>query len=192
MSTPVELPDRQRSRGYQLHVVQEVLLALLAAEASYGYQLRARLQLALGPLAESLNGGHVYVTLGRLEKTGLVSATRVEQSERPDRKVYTLTEAGRDRVGEWLRDTSWPKPAPTEFHLKLVAAAAAGLADPVRLVDAQRHALLEALAAAQRAALAERDDSVAGLLLEGVVLRLQADLRWLEGCARFWVAKGGR
>ena len=192
MSTPVELPDRQRSRGYQLHVVQEVLLALLAAEASYGYQLRARLQLALGPLAESLNGGHVYVTLGRLEKTGLVSATRVEQSERPDRKVYTLTEAGRDRVGEWLRDTSWPKPAPTEFHLKLVAAAAAGLADPVRLVDAQRHALLKALAAAQRAALAERDDSVAGLLLEGVVLRLQADLRWLEGCARFWVAKGGR
>jgi DNA-binding PadR family transcriptional regulator len=192
LSTPVELPDRQRSRGYQLHVVQEVLLALLAAEASYGYQLRARLQLALGPLAESLNGGHVYVTLGRLEKTGLVSATRVEQSERPDRKVYTLTEAGRDRVGEWLRDTSWPKPAPTEFHLKLVAAAAAGLADPVRLVDAQRHALLEALAAAQRAALAEQDDSVAGLLLEGVVLRLQADLRWLEGCARFWVAKGGR
>ena len=43
---------------------------------------------------------------------------------------------------EWLEDTSWPKPAPAEFHLKLVAAAAAGLGDPVRLVDAQRHALL--------------------------------------------------
>jgi hypothetical protein len=38
-----------------------------------------------------------------------------------------------------LEDTSWPKPAPAECHLKLVAAAAAGLADPVRLVDAQRH-----------------------------------------------------
>jgi DNA-binding PadR family transcriptional regulator len=181
-----EFSDREWSRGYQLSVVQEVLLALLAAEESYGYQLRARLQLALGPLAESLNGGHVYVTLGRLEKAGLVRARRVEQSERPDRKVYALTETGRDRVGEWLRDTSWPKPVPAEFHLKLVAAAAAGLADPVRLVDAQRHALLGALAAAQRAQLAEPDGSVAGLLLEGVVLRLQADLRWLEGCARFW------
>ena len=192
MSAPSELIDREWSRTYELGVVQEVLLALLTDEVSYGYQLRARLQLALGPLAESLNGGQVYVTLGRLERAGLVSAKRVEQSERPDRKVYTLTEAGRDRVGTWLRDTSWPKPAPAEFHLKLVAAAAAGLADPVRLVDAQRHALLEALAATQRAGLAEQDDSVAGLLLEGVVLRLQADLRWLEACARFWSLKGGR
>jgi DNA-binding PadR family transcriptional regulator len=188
---PVELPDRDWSRSYQLRVVQEVLLALLAAEPSYGYQLRARLQLALGPLGESLNAGQVYVTLGRLEKTGLLGSDRVEQSDRPDRKVYRLTPAGRERLTEWLRDTSWPKPAPAEFHLKLVAAAAAGLADPVRLVDAQRHALLEALAAAQRAQLAEPDDSVAGLLLEGVVLRLQADLRWLEACAGYWCAKDG-
>jgi DNA-binding PadR family transcriptional regulator len=192
VSASVELSDREWSRSYQLRVVQEVLLALLSDDGSYGYQLRARLQLALGPLAESLNAGQVYVTLGRLEKTGLVSSERVERSDRADRKVYTLTEAGRDRVAEWLRDTSWPKPAPTEFHLKLVAAAAAGLADPVRLVDAQRHALLEALAAAQRAALAETEGSVAGLLLEGAVLRLQADLRWLEACARFWSSKGGR
>jgi DNA-binding PadR family transcriptional regulator len=184
-----EVVDREWSRAFQLRVVQEVLLALLAAEGSYGYQLRARLQVALGPLAESLNAGHVYVTLGRLEKADLVSSRRVEQSDRPDRRAFKLTEAGRDRVAEWLRDTSWPTPAPAEFHLKLVAAAAARLADPVRLVDLQRHALLEALAAVQRAALAEPDISVAGLLLEGVVLRLQADLRWLEACARFWSAK---
>jgi hypothetical protein len=96
---------------------------------------------------------------------------------------------GEERVRVWLRDTTWPKPAPADFHLKLVAAAAAGLADPVRLVDAQRHAVLTSLAAAQHAALAEPDESVAGLLLEGVVLRLQADLRWLEACARYWSRK---
>jgi hypothetical protein len=62
----------------------------------------------------------------------------------------------------------------------------------VRLVDLQRHALLAELAAAQRAALAEPDGSVAGLLLEGVVLRLQADLRWLEACGRHWNATKGR
>lgn len=191
MSSMVERVDREWSRGFQLRVVQEVLLALLAAEPSYGYQLRARLQLALGPLAESLNAGQVYVTLGRLEKSGLVSSERVEQSERPDRRAYALTESGRARVGEWLADTSWPKPAPADFHLKLVAAAAARLADPVRLVDAQRHAVLASLAEAQRAALAEPEESVAGLLLEGVVLRLQADVRWLEACAGFWSAKEG-
>jgi DNA-binding PadR family transcriptional regulator len=179
-------------QGYQLRVVREVVLALLAKEPSHGYQLRARLQLALGPLAGALNDGQVYVTLNRLEKAGLVISERVGQADRPDRKVYELTAAGRARVTEWLADTSWPKPAPAEFHLKLVAAAAAGLGDPVRLVDVQQHAVLAGLAGAQRAALAEPDRSVAGLLLEGVVLRLQADLRWLEACARYWNATKGR
>jgi DNA-binding PadR family transcriptional regulator len=192
MAKTTATPLNEPSRGYQLRVVQEVLLALLAEEASHGYQLRARLQLALGPLADALNAGQVYVTLNRLEKAGLVASQRVGQADRPDRKVYELTADGQARVGEWLADTSWPKPAPAEFHLKLVAAAAAGLADPVRLVDAQRDELLAGLAATQRAALAEPDESVAGLLLEGVVLRLQADLRWLEACARYWTQRKGR
>jgi DNA-binding PadR family transcriptional regulator len=192
MSEAAGVSIRESSQGYQLRVVQEVLLALLATEPSHGYQLRARLQLALGPLAASLNAGQVYVTLTRLERAGLVTSERVGQTDRPDRKVYELTAGGQARVAEWLADTSWPKPAPAEFHLKLVAAAAGGLADPVRLVDAQRHTLLAELAAAQRAALAEPDDSLAGLLLEGVVLRLQADLRWLEACAGYWTAMKGR
>ena len=177
MPEAVGVSGKEPSHGYQLRVVQEVLLALLAGEASHGYDLRARVQLALGPLADALNAGHVYVTLNRLEKAGLVTSERVGQADRPDRKVYELTEPGRARVNEWLADTSWPKPAPAEFHLKLVAAAAAGLGDPVRLVDGQRHALL-----------AEPDGSVAALLLEGVVLRLQADLRWLEACAQYWTS----
>ena len=192
MSEAAGVSIRESSQGYQLRVVQEVLLALLATEPSHGYQLRARLQLALGPLAASLNAGQVYVTLTRLERAGLVTSERVGQTDRPDRKVYELTAGGQARVAEWLADTSWPKPAPAEFHLKLVAAAAGGLAHPVRLVDAQRHTLLAELAAAQRAALAEPDDSLAGLLLEGVVLRLQADLRWLEACAGYWTAMKGR
>ena len=186
MPQPAELPDTEPLNGYQLRVVREVLLALLAGEASHGYQLRARLALALGPLAGALNDGQVYVTLNRLEKAGLLTSRRVGQTDRPDRKVYELTPAGRDQVADWLRDTSWRKTAPAEFHLKLVAAAAAGLADPVGIVDQQRRELLVGLGQAQRAALAEPDGSVAALLLEGVVLRLQADLRWLEACARYW------
>jgi hypothetical protein len=30
---------------------------------------------------------------------------------------------------------------------------------------------------------------LAGLLLEGIVLRLQADLRWLEACERKWAGR---
>ncbi len=184
---PTSLPHP----AYQLRIVQEVLLALLAREPAHAYKLRARLALALGPLAASMNDGHVYVTLTRLEKAGLVSSAHVAQADRPSRKVYELTDAGRERLTSWLQETSWPGPAPAEFHLKLVAAAAAELADPVGLVDRQRGELLAGLSEAQRAALAEPENSVAALLLEGVVLRLQADLQWLEECARFWNARKG-
>jgi len=168
-------------------VQQEVVLAILAKEPSHGYQLRARLGEALGPLGDAMNAGQIYVTLGRLEKAGLVTCERSPGSpDRPDRKVYELTPAGQQRVTEWLTEVSWPKPDLAEFHLKLVAAAAARLADPIAIVDAQRRELLRRLRDAQRAAMAEPDRSDASLLLEGIVLRLQADLRWLEACEAKW------
>jgi DNA-binding PadR family transcriptional regulator len=170
-------------------VEQEVVMALLAKEPAHGYRLRARLQDALGPLGDVLNAGQIYVTLNRLERAGLVSVERVGQIDRQDRKVYELTSAGHQRVAEWLTEVSWPKPDLAEFHLKLIAAAAAGLADPVGLVDTQRRELLRRLRHAERAAMAEPDHSDAGLLLEGIVLRLQADLRWLEACEQSWIGR---
>jgi DNA-binding PadR family transcriptional regulator len=173
-------------------VQQEVVLALLAKEPSHGYELRARLGQALGPLGDAINAGQVYVTLGRLEKAGMVvSEHAAGLPDRPDRKMYALTAAGQQRVAGWLAEVSWPKPDLAEFHLKLVAAAAAGLADPVAIVDAQRRELLRRLRDAQRAAIAEPDRSDAGLLLEGIVLRLQADLRWLEACEQNWTGRKG-
>jgi DNA-binding PadR family transcriptional regulator len=168
-------------------VQQEVVLAMLAKEPSQGFQLRARLDRALGPLGEAMNDGQVYVTLRRLEKAGLVAReVSASSADRPDRKVYVLTPAGEERVAEWLREVTWPKPDLAEFHLKLIAAAAAGLADPIGIVDMQRRELLRRLRDVQRAQMAEPDHSDAGLLLEGIVLRLQADLRWLEACERNW------
>lgn len=169
---------------------QEVVLALLSKEASHGYELHARVGRALGPLADAISPGHVYVTLGRLEKVGLVASKLTGgTTEGRDRRVYDVTAAGRQRVSEWLAEVAWPRPDLAEFHLKLVAAAAARLADPIDIVDRQRRELLHRLRDAQRAALAEPDSSDAALLLEGIVLRLQADLRWLEACERSWAAR---
>ena len=175
---------------------QEVVLAMLAKEPSHGYELRARLAMALGPMGDALSGGQVYVTLARLEKAGLVRSASPEadaegdrDGERPERKAYALTAAGVERVAEWLDEVSWPKPDLVDFHLKLVTAAAAGLADPISIVDAQRRELLRRLRDAQRAAMAEPAQSDGALLLEGVVLRLQADLRWLEACEATWTER---
>ncbi|HLI56407.1 MAG TPA: PadR family transcriptional regulator [Actinomycetota bacterium] len=166
---------------------QEVVLAMLAKEPSQGSTLRARLDRALGPLGDALNDGQVYVTLGRLEKAGLIA--RQERGRSAAGKVYELTPAGHERLQEWLSEVSWPKPDLAEFHLKLIAAAAAGLADPIGIIDLQRRELLRRLREVQRAAMGEPAGSDAALLLEGIVLRLQADLRWLEACEGSWIGR---
>ncbi|MFI5612022.1 PadR family transcriptional regulator [Amycolatopsis sp. NPDC051903] len=173
--------------------MQDVVLALLAKEPSHGYDLRGRLVAALGPWGETLNVGQVYVTLTRLEKAGLVVQEREDEPVRgPRRKVYAVTAAGQERVAAWMAEAAGPKGDVTEFHLKLVAAAESGLADPVALVDARRRELMRSLAEVQRAVLAQDQDSEAGLLLEGVALRWQAELRWLRACERTWSARTGR
>ncbi|HSZ48829.1 MAG TPA: PadR family transcriptional regulator [Streptosporangiaceae bacterium] len=171
---------------------QEVVLAMLAKEPSQGFQLRARLDDALGPLSEAVNAGQIYVTLGRLEKAGFVALEEAAGSADRDRKVYVLTAAGQERVSEWLAEVSWPKPDLAEFHLKLIAAASAGLADPIGIVDAQRRELLRRLRDAQRAEIAEPEGSDAALLLDGIVRRLQADLQWLEACEASWTTRRRR
>src|SRR3981081_2429937 len=116
--------------------VQEVVLALLAKEPSHGYQLRARLRQALGPVGDALNDGENYGTPARPAKAGLVATEPAAgPPDRPDRKVYAITPAGHQRVACWLADVGWPRPALADFHLKLVVgAAAAGLADPLVIV----------------------------------------------------------
>lgn len=170
---------------------QESILALLAKEPVHGYTLHARLKQALGPLGKHLNPGQVYVTLTRLEKAGLVTATSApgQAPDRPERKIYALTPVGHQRAMAWLADVSWHKADLTEFHLKLIAAAAARLGDPLAIVHAQRRELLRCLRDLRRAPMNEHGGSDGALLLEGIVLRLQADLRWLEACKRTWAAR---
>ena len=44
----------------------------------------------------------IYRTLGRLAEQGCVKMEKVEQSNRPDRKVYHITPAGRRELAQWM------------------------------------------------------------------------------------------
>jgi DNA-binding PadR family transcriptional regulator len=167
--------------------MQDAVLGLLAKEPSYGYELRGRIQAALGPFGEAMNAGQIYVTLGRLEKGDFVQSVAGEK-ERSDRKVYALTSKGHERVHAWLADTDWPHLVPIDFHLKLVTVAAAKLHDPIAIIDAQRRELLRQLSQVQQATLSEPDEW-GSVLLQGAVLRLQADLKWLETCEQVWMKR---
>ena len=44
----------------------------------------------------------IYRTLARLTERGFVEVEKVPQEDRPDRKVYHITDAGRDELLKWL------------------------------------------------------------------------------------------
>jgi DNA-binding PadR family transcriptional regulator len=175
--------------------IRLAILGLLSERPLHGYELHAAYQDELVPHAR-LNIGQVYTTLERLERDGLVSHDLVAQAERPDKKVYDLTEQGRDELQRWL-DT----PAPIGLDLRNEAFLKVGLArrledlDAAQVVATERRACFERLAEVAHAkAQAERDgDPLAKvMLLELAELRLEAFLNWLERCMERIQEEGGR
>ncbi len=166
--------------------MQDLVLAMLVKRPSHGYELQLQLQAELGSAALTLNAGQIYVTLGRLERAGLVAVVDRPRDGSQDRKTYELTPAGHERVQAWLNAVSWPRPALAEFHLKVALAARSGLADPVEILDRHRGEVMSRLRQAQQAQLVEPSESSVSLLLEGLILRLDAELRWLDVIDNHW------
>lgn len=159
-----------------------VLLGLLAAEPRYGYELKAVFEQFLGG-TWPLNIGQIYTTLGKLEAEGLVESQVVPQELLPNRKVYAVTKAGRKELDRWAgTPDEGPVRLRDEFFLKIAVRSLTGGRDAVELIRRQRDAHLEALAELQAASEAADIHPSTALLLEGALLRLEADLRWLDHC----------
>ena len=158
-----------------------VLLGLLDAEPRYGYELKAVFEQFLGG-TWPLNIGQVYTALSRLEKEGLVECQVVPQDLLPDRKVYALTEQGRSELRAWLAEPdTGPVSLRDEFFLKIAIASLNG-ANPHAVIHRQREQHLNALAELGRLQHDPNLNPATGLLLEGAMLRLEADLKWLDVC----------
>jgi DNA-binding PadR family transcriptional regulator len=163
--------------------VRSVLLALLAKESAHGYELKQALEQTFGSAYPSPNIGQIYVTLGRLEKDGLVRGEDVTQSNRPTKRVYELTPAGREAVAEWLDAPSEGPRLRSEFFSKLALVPLTGAADRMSLINRQRrHCLNLMRGLSEPGHPGQRDNRIAALLVEGARLHVQADLEWLERC----------
>ena len=166
------------------------VLALLAAGHSHGYDIKQAIDQRFGVVWPTINVGQVYTTLSRLERDGLVVSHEVKQSDRPNKKVYELTEAGRSELEKWVSGSTSSPRLRDEFFMKLVLAQVAEVAEPAELIERQRNKYLQTLRDLDQAATGDGSDGVAQLLVEGAVLHLQADLKWLDICEEHFV-KGG-
>jgi DNA-binding PadR family transcriptional regulator len=78
------------------------ILGLLSIRPMHGYELRRSFQRALLPFV-SLPATRVYPALNRLERAGDIKAETQVQYGLPNRKVYSLTPQGRERLLAWLQ-----------------------------------------------------------------------------------------
>ena len=164
--------------------MRNAILALLVAGAAYGYELKQAIDELFKSVWPPVNIGQIYSTLQRLERDGLVVSETVAQKRRPSRNVYQVTEAGHQALDEWVSAPASGPRLRDDFFVKLVLAKSSGVADPVELVRRQSLEYLQTLSDLESLGRLEQgqDDVIKKLLIEGVALHLQADIRWLELC----------
>jgi DNA-binding PadR family transcriptional regulator len=96
-----------------------VLAALLEGEAS-GYELSKRFDVSVANFW-SATPQQLYRELDRLEGEGLIAARLVEQQRRPNKRVFTLTEAGRDELHAFTAAPARPPAVRDDLVVKLQA-----------------------------------------------------------------------
>jgi PadR family transcriptional regulator, regulatory protein AphA len=96
-----------------------VALGMLSIQPNLsGYDIRKAVEGSVGHFwGESY--GQIYPTLKRLAAEGLIVANSAPSSSRKKRQEYSLTEAGRTCLGEWLAVPFQNDPPRNEFLLKL-------------------------------------------------------------------------
>lgn len=98
-----------------------VVLGLLAQQPMSGYDVRRLLQ-SIRWLIGSPSAGSIYPTLRGLLQGDLVTVDVQLRQDRPHRKVYTITEAGRRELERWLERPAAPGTSMKGFVNRLILA----------------------------------------------------------------------
>ncbi|MHB9023811.1 MAG: PadR family transcriptional regulator [Armatimonadota bacterium] len=81
--------------------LEHAILGFLQYAPSSGYALKEIFDLSVQHFWPA-DQSQIYRTLSRLEEQGWAEKEVVEQEERPDKKVYAITEEGRQELRRWL------------------------------------------------------------------------------------------
>lgn len=163
--------------------VRNALLGLLAQRPRHGYELHAAFEAMMGGVRNwDVKPAQVYTTLTRLEDGGLVGCETVEQAGGPEKRIYAITPAGREALADWFGSGVPAELGRDEFFIKLMLSIATDGVSPYRVIQTQRAALYQELhdVTARRNAADVRTDLARILLLDKVIMHLEADLRWLD------------
>jgi DNA-binding PadR family transcriptional regulator len=112
------------------------ILVALEAEGCSGYDLAKQFDRSVGFFWKA-TFQQIYRELTKLETQGWIQAEVIAQSQRPDKKLYDITELGRSHLTAWLDQSCDPPVVREELLVKLFAGHLGTLS--VLVAELQRH-----------------------------------------------------
>ncbi|MBO3725715.1 PadR family transcriptional regulator [Actinomyces bowdenii] len=169
--------------------LRHAILGLLADEPRSGYDISRAFAGSVVHFWYA-DQSQVYRTISRLEADGAISTRVIPQSGRPDRRVHSLTDAGRAELDAWLTSPLEPRQNKDTLLARVFFAASLGHEGVLALLDEVEQMIRadqEELEAVEQTLLTEIDGAGERLdtVLKMATLRYGLDgareeLRWIE------------
>jgi DNA-binding PadR family transcriptional regulator len=164
----------------------QAILGLLTIESMSGYDLGQSVRASVGHIwSESY--GQIYPNLKKLAAAGLVSSKTEKQKGKPDRRIYSITQKGREQLVEWLGTPPQPEIPRNEMLLKLFFGAqvpASVLIGYIERMVLEHRALLERFTRIEHEEIAAYKDRPEApfwrMSARYGQLEMEAHLRWAE------------
>ncbi|WP_040949779.1 PadR family transcriptional regulator [Gorillibacterium massiliense] len=112
-----------------------IILGLLNHEDLSGYDIKKRADFMISSFWE-IGYGQIYPTLSKLEQEGLVTKRVSEETKGPERNLYSITEAGREVLIQWLKLPEQKEYTKYEILLKLFFGQLVPREDSAKRIDA--------------------------------------------------------
>ncbi|MFD3548764.1 PadR family transcriptional regulator [Streptomyces sp. NPDC058655] len=116
--------------------IEHAILVSLLEKPGSGYELARRFDLSIGYFWTATHQ-QIYRVLKRMEGDGWIDVREVPQEARPDKKEYSVADAGRAALAAWLHEPIRPDSVRHELAVKIRGAA---FDDPAALIpEVERH-----------------------------------------------------
>ena len=156
--------------------VKYSMLALLYEQERHGYEIKIELE----QLQQArINPGQIYTTLDRLIRDELVIFKGEDDMER---KVYSCTDKGKLILKEWLIGPVTRSLSRDDFPLKYILARKIKFPRLPEMIANQRKTILNSMMNInkKKTQLNANENRDVTMLLEGLSLHFEADLKWLD------------
>lgn len=96
-----------------------VILTVLSTRDATGYDITKEFSYSIGYFWKASHQ-QVYRELNKMAKNGLVTCVLEPQEGKPDRKVYSITDLGREALFGWFQESTQHPTIRDEFSAKLL------------------------------------------------------------------------